>query len=71
MNLKNTMLSTGIEYYQEIWNIYKKIKKLKAFQKIVAIFLHFCYVIKNLKKTFKNSLKKYSLYLQAIPDDGL
>ena len=30
------MLSTEIEYYQEIWNIKKKI--LKAFQNIVAIF---------------------------------
>ena len=39
MNLKSRTLSTEIEYYQEICNIYKNKKsKLKAFQNIVAIF---------------------------------
>ena len=36
MNLKNRTLSTEIEYYQDIRNIFKKI--LSAFQIIVAIF---------------------------------
>ena len=38
MNLKNRTLSMEIEYYQEIWNIKKKTKKLKTFQNIVIIF---------------------------------
>ena len=40
MNFKNRTLSTEIEYYQEIWNIYKKEakQKLKIFQNMVAIF---------------------------------
>ena len=37
MNSKNRMLLTEIEYYQEIWNIYRK-KNLKSFQNIVIIF---------------------------------
>ena len=38
-NFQNRTLSTEIEYYQEIWNIYlKKQQKLKAFQNIVTIF---------------------------------
>ena len=37
MNLKNRTLSTKIEYYQEIWNIKKKKKKLTTFRNIVSI----------------------------------
>ena len=40
VNLKNRMLSTGIEYYQEIWNIQNKKKQNKTkkiFQNIVVI----------------------------------
>ena len=39
MNSKNRMLSTEMEYYQEIWNIYPPPqKKLNVFQNTVAIF---------------------------------
>ena len=54
------MLSTEIDYYQEIWNIFffsnleKKQKKLKAIQNIV----------------FSKALLK-TLFIQANPDDGL
>ena len=29
MNLKNRTLSTGIEYYQEIWSVAKKLTKIE------------------------------------------
>ena len=35
---KNWTLSTEIEYYQEIWIIWKTKTKIKAFQNIAAIF---------------------------------